>query len=166
MSVLPMGAAAALLVAYLPLAGALSVIDLREHRLPNRLVLALTAAVALVLGTTALLVPGARGIVALAAILGGATAVVGIAIALLTPHLLGMGDAKTAPAVVATATALGWDVLAGGLLGTALLGGIAGIVTLARTGDARARFAYGPVLLAAPLLGLLLAPLVRGALGV
>lgn len=166
MTALPSLAVGALAVAYLPLALALSITDVREHRLPNRLVAALTAAVGLVLLATAATVPATRslclGALALALLIG----LLGIAVALLAPDLLGMGDAKTAPAVAAVACALGWDVLLGALLGCALLGGAVAAAVMIRSRSARTRMAYGPVLLSSPLLGLLLAPVVRAALGV
>lgn len=165
LSAVPLPALIALLVVYLPQAVALSVIDVREHRLPNRHVLVLSGSIVLVTAGVALLYPPARGDVVLAlatGLLGGALAV---CIALLSPSLLGMGDAKTIPAVLVTTCLLGWDVLLSGLLGTAILGGVCGIVTLLRTRDARAAFAYGPVLLAMPMVGIALAPWMRSGLG-
>lgn len=165
LSAVPLPALIVLLVVYLPQAVALSVIDVREHRLPNRHVLVLSGSIVLVTAGVALLYPPARGDVVLAlatGLLGGALAV---CIALLSPSLLGMGDAKTIPAVLVTTCLLGWDVLLAGLLGTAILGGACGIVTLLRTRDARAAFAYGPVLLAMPVVGIALAPWMRSGLG-
>lgn len=161
----PFPAVVALALAYLPLAAVLSVVDLREHRLPNRLVLALSGAVCLATTGIALLVPAARTACLSALVIALGAGVVAVLIALLAPDLLGMGDAKILPAVVAVAAVLGWDVLIGGMLGAAVLGGVAGIVAMAVTRDARTRIAYGPVLLSAPLLGLVLAPVVRTALG-
>jgi len=162
---LPLLAVVALLVVYAPHAVALSVVDVREHRLPNRLVGSLTASVLLVLAATAALAAPARPAVLFAIAIGLVAALVGLAIAAVGPQLLGMGDAKTAPAALATSAALGWDVLVAALLGIAVVGGAVGIVLLAATRDASARFAYGPVLLSAPLLGLVGAPFVRAALG-
>lgn len=166
MTALPPLVLGALATAYVPLAIALSAVDIREHRLPNRGVAVLNAAVVLVLSVTALVVPAVRALCLGALGLALVVAVLGIGIALLAPDLLGMGDAKTAPAVAAVACALGWDVLFGALLGCALLGGVVAVAVMARTRSARARMAYGPVLLVSPLLGLVLAPLVRSALGV
>lgn len=156
---------AVLLVVYLPPAVVLSVHDVRTHRLPNRWVGLLTGAVALCFALFALLVPELRGemrtALLLALVLGG----VAILIALGAPSLLGMGDAKTVPVVVAMSTALGGEVLIAALLGIALLAGLLGAVVMARTRRAGVRFPVGPVLLAGPFLGLLGAPLVAGALG-
>ncbi len=166
MAALPLLAVVVLLVVYVPHAVALSVVDVREHRLPNRVVGSLTVSVLAVLGAAAAVAAPARPAVLFAIAVGLVAALAGIAIALVGPQLLGMGDAKTAPAALVTSAALGWDVLVAGLLGIAVVGGTIGIVLLVATRDATARFAYGPVLLAAPLLGLVTAPLVRGALGV
>lgn len=163
---LPLPAVAVLMAVYVPHAIALSVVDLREHRLPNPLVLSLTLAVALVAAGSALLVPAARGQVAAAVVLAVVGAALAVGVALLAPPLLGMGDAKTLPAALLTTALLGWDALLGGLLGTAVLGGLGGIVALVRTRDVRASFAYGPALLAMPVAGMVLAPGVRTALGV
>lgn len=162
----PLIAAAALLAVYLPHAALLAVIDAREHRLPNRIVASMSLGVLAVSGLCALLLPTERPGILAAIALAALAAVLGITMALIAPQLIGMGDAKAAPAMVLVSAAIGWDVLIGALLGVALLGGAVGTVLLLRARDARARFAYGPVLLAGPLLGLLLAPLVRAALGV
>lgn len=154
-----------LLAVYLPHAAVLSAIDGAEHRLPNRWVASLTLLLALVLGVLALLEPALRPLLGAAAVLALVVAAAGIGVALLAPQLIGMGDAKTAPAVVLMSTALGPEVLIAGALGTALLGGIIGIAVMIATRSGASRFAFGPVLLAGPFLGLLGAPLVRSALG-
>lgn len=166
MSALPLAVIGSLALAYLPLAGALSVVDIREHRLPNPLVLGLSAAVAGVVAISALLVPSARGTCLLALVLGLAAGLLAVTVALLAADLLGMGDAKILPSVIATSAMLGWDVLIGGLLGAAVLGGVLGVVALLVTRDARVRIAYGPVLLAVPVIGVPMAGPVRAALGV
>lgn len=166
LSAVPLPALIAPLVVYLPQAVALSVIDVREHRPPNRHVLVLSASIALVTAGVALLSPPARGDVVLALVTGLVGGALAVCIALLSPSApLGMGDAKTIPAVLVTTCLLGWDVLLSGLLGTAILGGVCGIVTLLRTRDARAAFAYGPVPLAMPVVGIALAPWMRSGLG-
>lgn len=163
---LPLPALLVLSVVYLPHAIALSVVDVREHRLPNRLVLSLTVGVLLIAGAVAILAPASRTTVAAALVLALAGAAIAVAVALVTPELLGMGDAKVLLPVLLTSGLLGWDTLLAGMLGAAILGGLCGAATLLRTRDARARLAYGPVLLAMPLLGLVLAPAVRSGLGV
>lgn len=149
---------------YVPLAIALSWIDMREHRLPNRLVLALAGWVA-VCSLGASFVPELRSAVLWAVLIGLAAGAVGILIALVGPQLLGMGDAKVLAPVVVTAALPGWDALAAGAVGLAVLGGAAGCAAAIRAGSLRARFAYGPLLLCMPVIGILGAPLVRDALG-
>ena len=63
------------------------------------------------------------------------------------------------------AAVLGGEVLVGSLLAIAVLGGLLGTVVLLVTRRAGARFAFGPVLLSGPFLGILAAPLVAQALG-
>ncbi|MDO5663485.1 MAG: hypothetical protein Q4G40_12375 [Brachybacterium sp.] len=165
MSPAPLALALPLLVIYLPHALALTVVDVREHRLPNRIVVSLTVWMLLLVALAALMQPAWRSVVVVALVLALATAVLGIGIALLAPGVIGMGDAKTAPVVVLVAAALGADVLLAALLGIALLGGAAGLIAGVITGTLRTRIPYGPVLVIGPFLGLLGAPLVRSALG-
>lgn len=153
-----------LALAYAPPAIVLARIDLREHRLPNRWVGVLTIAVAAGLGLSALLEPALRSPLRTAAVLALVLGLGAVLLALLAPPVLGMGDAKTVPAVVLMSGALGGEQLLAALLGIALLGGLIGLVLLVR-GKGGERFAYGPVLLSGPLLGLLGAPLVAAALG-
>lgn len=154
-----------LLVAYLPPAAVLSWTDGAEHRLPNRWVALLTAAVGTALLALALLQPALREDLRTAAILALMLGLGALLVALLAPTALGMGDAKTVPVVVLMAASLGGEVLIAALLGIALLAGLLGMVVMAATRRAGSRFALGPVLLAGPFLGLLGAPLVRAALG-
>ena len=156
---------AVLLAVYLPPALVLSWIDGREHRLPNRWVAGLTGAVGSALLLHALAVPSQRGALRTAAVLALLLGAGAILVALVAPPLLGMGDAKALPVVVLMSASLGGEVLIAGLLGIAVLGGLAGIVVLAASRRAGVRFAFGPVLLAGPFLGLLGAPLVTAALG-
>lgn len=154
-----------LLVVYLPHAVLLAWADGREHRLPNPLVASLTLSLTVCLGLLALLVPSVRQDLKVAAVLALLLGVGAILIALVAPPLLGMGDAKTLPAVVAMTAAFGGQQLIAGVLGIMLLAGLAGTVVLVATRRAGVRFAVGPVLLAGPFLGLLGAPLVDAALG-
>ncbi|MFC0674270.1 hypothetical protein [Brachybacterium hainanense] len=154
-----------LLLVYGGQAVALSWIDGREHRLPNRRVGMLTLSTVLALGLAALIDPALRPLLRVGLVLAVLCAVAGIALALVAPQLIGMGDAKTAPVVVLMTSALGPFSLLAGLLGVALVGGVAGGLVWAISRRADARFAYGPVLLSAPFLGLLASPLVAAALG-
>ncbi len=156
---------AVLLVVYLPPAAVLAWHDGSSHRLPNRWVAVLTVGVGLALALLAVLVPSLRPSLSSAAILALVLGLGAIVVGLAAPSLLGMGDAKTVPAVVLMCAALGGEVLLAGLLGTAVLAGLLGAVIVLVTRRAGVRFAVGPVLLAAPFLGLLGAPLVAAALG-
>ena len=156
---------AVLLAAYLPPALVLSWIDGSERRLPNRWVGVLTGVVGATLLLVALAVPAERAALRTAAVLALVLGVGAILVALVAPPLLGMGDAKTLPVVVLMSAALGGEVLLAGLLGIAVVGCLAGMVVLAASRRAGVRFAFGPVLLAGPFLGLLGAPLVTAALG-
>lgn len=156
---------AVLLVVYLPPAVVLSWVDGREHRLPNRWVGLLTGGVGGALLLLALLEPSLRPELRTAAVLALVLGLAAILVALVSPALLGMGDAKTFPVVVLISAALGGEVLIAALLGIALVSGILGMAVIAVTRRAGVRFALGPVLLAGPFLGLLGAPLVSAALG-
>ena len=146
-----------LLLVHLPQAVLLAITDVRELRLPNRPVAVLTATTLLSVLAVAAVDPAVRPVLPFAF---GAAAVMGliaIVTALVCPVLLGMGDAKTLPAVVLLSAVLHPLVLIGGLIGILTVGAAIGAVILFIRGP-RARFAFGPVLLAAPFLGLLLAP--------
>lgn len=154
-----------LVLVYLPPALVLAWVDGREHRLPNRWVAGLSAGVTAALLLTAVMRPDLRDGLTSALVLALAVGAGAVLLALIAPPLLGMGDAKTLPVVVAMSAALGGDVLIAAGLGIAVVSGIAGAAVMAVTRRAGVRFAVGPVLLAGPFLGLLGAPLVRGALG-
>lgn len=162
---IPTAALVVLALVYLPPAVVLSCIDVREHRLPNAWVGGMTLAVAAALLLAAVLDPALhsplRGAAVIALVLGAGA----VLLALIAPPLIGMGDAKALPVMVLMSTVMGGEVLIGALLGIALLGGAVGAVVLAVTRRAGQRFPFGPVLLAGPFLGLLLAPLVARALG-
>ncbi|HJB09949.1 MAG TPA: prepilin peptidase [Candidatus Brachybacterium merdavium] len=162
---LPLLPLLALAAAYVPPASVLAWVDVREHRLPNRWVATLTVLVAVVLALIALLQPALRPTMRSAAVLAVVIGMGAVLVALLAPSVLGMGDAKTVPVVVATSAALGGEVLLASLLGIAVLGGVVGVVVLMISRRPGQRFAFGPVLLAGPLLGVLGGPLVARALG-
>ncbi len=128
-------------------------VDIREHRLPNRMTLPLIVAGVVGVGATWLttgefpLVPvvaalATAGVFLLTALVGG----------------MGMGDVKLAAALGLASPvpllALGWPVLA------TLTGGIASVVVLIRQGR-RGRIAFGPFLLLG-YVGVLVALLVLG----
>lgn len=119
----------------------LSVIDLREHRLPNRIVGPLAA------GTTAWVV--ALGLIegdpmrALVAIGWGCAAT----LAFFALHLLanlGMGDVKYAFPICVALGWFGWSAVQTALLVTCLTAGVVGMAVIVRGGGARYKVAYGP----------------------
>lgn len=154
-----------LLVVYLPPALVLAWVDAREHRLPNRWVGGLTAAVCAALTVIAVMLPDQREVLRAALVLALVLGVGAVVVALVAPPLLGMGDAKTLPVVVLMSAAFGAEVLIAALLGIAIVSGVAGAGVILAARRAGVSFAVGPILLAGPFLGLLGAPLVRAALG-
>lgn len=134
--------------AFAVLSIALTVIDVREHRLPNRLVLPAY--------------PAAIGAFALACVLGAPWASLGralIAMAVLfafyavlrlaTRAGFGGGDVKLAGVIGLMLGWLGWDAVMVGLVAGFALGGLFGLALLAlRRADRRTRIAFGPWMLA------------------
>lgn len=154
-----------LLLVHLPQAVPLAVTDMRELRLPNRPVAVLSGTVLLAVLLVAALVPQARTGLPFALVAALVLGLLAIVVALLSPALLGMGDAKLLPIVVLLSAALHPLVLIGALGGMLVVGAAVGAIVLALKGP-RAHFAFGPVLLAGPVLGLALAPLLARALHV
>jgi leader peptidase (prepilin peptidase)/N-methyltransferase len=130
-------------VAVLSWMAALSVVDIRQRRLPNRLTLP-GALVILVVATAC-----GRGVPALigAAALAGAYLVVH----LLAPAAMGAGDVKLALGLGALTAALGAEVWALAALGAPLVTVVWAVVARART------VPHGPSMCLATLLALLLA---------
>lgn len=129
------------IVAVLAVSAWLSVIDLREHRLPNRIVGPLAGAVAVWLV--------ALGVVAgdlgrTAAALGWGCAAFGVFLLLNLTAGIGMGDVKYAWPVAATLGWFGWEALRVGLYGLILSGGLVALVVFIRGKDKDTRIAYGP----------------------
>lgn len=118
----------------------LSVIDFRVHRLPNRIVGPLAAAV-----TVGLMIAGFAeddfGRAGRAIGLGLATATLLLVMNLLGG--LGMGDVKYGYPMAATVGWFGWDALLVALVITTTAGAAVAVVMLAR-GGRRQHFAYGP----------------------
>ncbi len=127
--------------AVLAWAVALSVVDLRERRLPN--VLTLSGAAVITAGAAV----AGRGA---AALLGGlALAALYLVVHLAAPAGLGAGDVKLALALGALTGALGMGVWTLAALGAPLLTALAGVAAVARgRGSA---VAHGPAMCAASL---------------
>jgi leader peptidase (prepilin peptidase)/N-methyltransferase len=133
-------------------ASVLTVIDLEQHRLPNRIVYP-TYAAGLVLLAVAAAVDSAwpaylRGLAAMAVLYA-----VFLLLALVSPNALGFGDVKLASLLGLYLGYLGADRLALGLAAGMLLGAVAAVALLAagRAGW-RTHLAYGPALLAGSVL--------------
>jgi leader peptidase (prepilin peptidase) / N-methyltransferase len=135
----------------------LAAIDLREHRLPNRLVVPLAAAVTagLLVGLTVDLIDGdgpGRAVGAL--VLGVVTAAV-----LLVGHLtggVGMGDVKYGYVAGATLGWLGLDAFRFGIVVTLVTAAVGGGVLLASGVGRDHRLAFGPFLVAGLVAGSIL----------
>lgn len=136
-------------------AGALSVVDLRQRRLPNRL----TLGGALVIVVVAVL--SGRGLPALAG--AAALGAIHLLVHLVSPAALGAGDVKLALGLGALTGALGFPVWVLGALGAPVLTAIAGTVALAARrggfGPGASTVPHGPSMCAASLAAAALAVL-------
>ena len=135
-------------VAVAVVAAVLSWIDLREHRLPNLIVVpAIGASVLLLLGGSL-----ADGQVAswLSALIGGA-ALFGLylVLALVSPRGMGMGDVKFAALIGLFAGYLGLTTWIGAALaGFIVGGGVAAISLVTRRATGRTQLPFGPSMVA------------------
>lgn len=140
-----------------PVLTVLTVIDVREHKLPNRYTYPLVCAVsACCLADAAARQDGrlirdvfigalALGLVYLGLVLLGGGAG------------MGLGDAKLAPTLGGLAAWHSPDAWLAALTLPFLIGGVVGVVALARGGGRQARIPFGPCMIAGTLVGLLLA---------
>ncbi len=106
-----------------------AVIDARTRRIPNRLTYPLTPALLVLLGLAAVLVgqPGAGA----RALLGGLASFGALlALALISPRGMGMGDVKLAAFIGVGLGYLGWGHVLVGLAGGFLLGGFVAVALL------------------------------------
>lgn len=134
----------------------LAVEDLADHRLPNAL-LAPTAVALTLLLTCAALVTGAWADLARAGVAALVCGAGYLALALLRPTGMGMGDVKLGALLGAWLGWLGWDAVVTGTLLGFVAGGVVGLL-LVLTGRASrsTAIAFGPwLLLGAALAGVL-----------
>lgn len=132
--------------------------DLARHRIPDALNLAAAAA-----GALFLLVPGDLSAYGRAWLAALAVTGVLLALALVGPSGLGMGDVKLAPALGLYLGYLGWEAVLVGILAGFVLGALAAIAILVRDviarrpvgGALRRALPFGPFLLVGTLVGLL-----------
>ena len=132
--------------------------DLARHRIPDTLNVAAAAA-----GALLLLVPGDLSAYGRAWLAALAVTGVLLALALVGPSGLGMGDVKLAPALGLYLGYLGWEAVLVGILAGFVLGARAAIAILVRDvvarrpigGALRRALPFGPFLLLGTLVGLL-----------
>jgi leader peptidase (prepilin peptidase) / N-methyltransferase len=135
----------------------LVVIDVRTHRLPDRIVLPTLAALlvliaidALVTADTAPLLRAGGGLL----VLGGFYA----ALRLLSRDGMGGGDVKLAAAIGLLLGWHGWHPLAVGAASAFVLGAVhAAVLLVLRRADRHTRIAFGPWMIAGAVLGVLVA---------
>ncbi|MFF8607307.1 prepilin peptidase [Streptomyces sp. NPDC015346] len=144
---------------YAPFGVLLATVDIRVHRLPDRLTLPLAAATPLLLAGAELL-PYDGGSW-LHALLGGLALGGGyFALFLIHPNGMGFGDVKLALSLGAALGWYGWGVLFAGTFAGFLLGALYGFgLVLARRGSRTSAIPFGPFMLGGALLGLLLGAL-------
>jgi len=133
---------------------ALSIVDLREKRIPNRMLLVASPIVALLL-VAGLLLRGEPG--RLVGVVAGAAAmfVLYFAIALVVPAAMGMGDVKLAALLGGALGATGLTGWLVGLLGAFLVGGLVAVIALVtRRIGLRGSIPFGPWMVVGAVLGL------------
>jgi leader peptidase (prepilin peptidase)/N-methyltransferase len=154
----PLVAALLELVAFLWLAGAsvaLAIIDVEHHRLPDAIVLPSYAIGLVLLGASSALSGEwdalLRGVVGMAALF-----VFYLALALVKPGAMGLGDVKLAGVLGLWLGWLGWGELVVGAFAAFLLGGLFSIVLLAtRRAQRTGGIPFGPWMLAGAWVGVL-----------
>jgi leader peptidase (prepilin peptidase)/N-methyltransferase len=154
----PLVAALLELVAFLWLAGAsvaLAIIDVEHHRLPDAIVLPSYAVGLVLLGTSSALSGEGdallRGVVGMAALF-----VFYLALALVKPGAMGLGDVKLAGVLGLWLGWLGWGELVVGAFAAFLLGGLFSMVLLAtRRAQRTGGIPFGPWMLAGAWVGVL-----------
>ncbi|MPV38001.1 prepilin peptidase [Georgenia subflava] len=122
----------------------LAVIDVRTHRLPDRLVLVGLAIVAVGL-TLAAVLTGGWPALGRAGLAGAVSGLVYLALALLRTGGLGLGDVKVGAVVGVWLGWFGWTAVVAGVLATFILGGVfAAVLLLTRRAHRRSAVALGP----------------------
>lgn len=142
-------AAAAVAFAYLAVISILlSVVDIREHRLPNRLVLPSYAVASTLLITAAVLAADPERLLRAAAGMAILFAFY-LGVRLASPSSIGGGDVKLAGLLGLYLGWLGWGELVLGAAAAFLIGGVhAAILLLARRANRRTRIPFGPAMIA------------------
>lgn len=126
---------------------ALGFVDLKEHRLPNRILYPWGALALGVLVVSALLIGDVVGIfraVAASAAWGAAF----LAVRLVHPPAIGMGDVKLVLVLGLYTGFLGWHAVLAALILSYMLGGLVSLgMVAARRADRHTRIPFGPFLL-------------------
>lgn len=156
------------LIALLWFAGigiALTAIDLDTHRLPDRIILPSYGVLAVLLGGAALLT-GVGEAAARAAAGAGILFAFYLALALISPRGMGMGDVKLAGLIGLVLGWVGWAALAVGALAAFLLGGLAAATLIVlRRARRTSGIPFGPWMLGGAWVGILLGePIARAYL--
>lgn len=135
---------------------ALGLIDLREHRLPNRIVYPWAGMALGVLLLAGFLLGEAAGVLrALAAAFGWALVFLGIR--LIHPPSIGMGDVKLVFVLGLYAGFLGWETFGAAVVLSFLLGGLVSVgLLVSRRATRSTRIPFGPFLLLGTSLALIL----------
>lgn len=141
-------------LALLGVGGWLLVIDVRTHRLPNRIVLPTLAALLALVIIEALLTGQVRSLIGAALgmlILGGFYA----ALRLVSREGMGGGDVKLAAVIGIVLGWHGWQALAVGAASAFVLGALYALVLMAlRRADRSTRIAFGPWMIVGAVLGI------------
>ena len=134
----------------------LAAVDVATLRLPDVLVGPLTLALLVLLGAAAL-VDGTPGALGRAVLAGLVSLVAHLALALINPSGLGLGDVKLAAPLGLALGYRGWDALLTGVLAAFLLVALSGLVMLAlRRVTRTSELPFGPFMLLGALIGLAL----------
>lgn len=151
---------AAALAYYLAVGVWLSIIDIREHRLPNRIIFpsyaiagVLLAAAALTAGDSGRLVPMALGALILW--------VAYFLLRFIYPAGMGYGDVKLAGVLGLYLGFCSWEHLLWGSFAAFLLGGLwGGVILVTQRGDRKSDMPFGPFMLGGAALAMILLPAV------
>lgn len=138
-----------------PILIALAVIDMSEHRLPDRMTGALALVTSLGLGMATLAEShelNLRRAFIGAVVLGSGYLVLALMGA---GSGMGLGDVKLAPSLGALTAWFGWDTWASGAALAFLLGGMWGVVLLIRGRGLKSRMPFGPFMVAGAVIALI-----------
>lgn len=126
---------------------ALALIDLREHRLPNRIVYPWAGITGVLLILVTFLLTDAAGL-GRAVVTGLAWGLLFVLISWIHPPSIGMGDAKLAVILGMYTGFLGWGVFSSALVLSFLLGGLVSTwLLVTKRATSTSRIAFGPFLI-------------------